>query len=251
MTAETNQRLLFFFQLLAHIALVCALFTFSLVDWGASFFVYFLTGCLGVSVTFHRYLAHKSWKPPQWWIYIGSLIGTWGIVGSPVAWANNHVAHHRYVDTEKDPHSPSFMPWWKVQWLAMFTSMTSFRFATSNLNKFQIFLHKNYFYLHTAILITLLIVIGLHLTMVWYLVPAAILWNAASMINTINHKFGYRNFESRDSSTNHLLTGYLMWGEGWHNNHHQAPGNSNFSVKPHEFDLSHRIIKLLNKKQDA
>jgi len=248
MSPQNTKIALFIFQFLAHVSLIAAIFLFSFFDWGISFFVYFLTGCLGVSVTFHRFLAHKSWKPPQWWVYIGSVLGFWGIVGSPIAWANNHVAHHKYVDTEKDPHSPLFMPWWKVQWLAMFTSYGSFRFALSNLNKFQMFLHKYYFVIHFLILVGLLVIFGLHITMVCYLVPAAILWNASSLINTINHNVGYRNFETKDSSTNNIGTGYLIWGEGWHNNHHARPGNYSFKVKWWEFDLSSLIIKLIRIK---
>lgn len=244
-----NQYLLLAFQILAHISLIAAIFTFSLSDWGISFFIYFLTGCLGISITFHRYLSHKSWKAPKWWIYVGSLLGFWGIVGSPIAWANNHIAHHRYVDTEKDPHSPKWMPWWKVQWFSMLTSFQSFRFAVKNINPFQIFLHKYYFLLHFLILISLFFAGGLYLVMVVYLVPSAILWNIASLINTVNHsKFGYRNFETKDSSVNNILTGFLAWGEGWHNNHHARPGNSSFGFLKSEFDISYHIIRVLEVK---
>lgn len=244
-----SKYLLFFGQVLAHIALIAALFTFSFADWGISFFVYFLTGCLGISVTYHRYISHRSWQPPKWWIYVGSLLGFYGLVGSPLAWANNHVAHHRYTDTEKDPHSPMFQPWWKVQWGSMFTSYTGLRYCTKHMNTFQIFIHKNYFYIHAVILVTLLLLLGVHMTMVVYLVPAAILWNMASLVNTINHsKFGYRNFNTRDSSVNNFITGYMTFGEGWHNNHHSSPGKYNFSARWWEFDISKIIISLLNQK---
>lgn len=244
-----NQYLLLLFQVLAHISLVIAFFTFSLTDWGISIFIYFLTGCLGVSITFHRYLSHKSWNAPAWWIYLGSLFGFYGLVGSPLAWSNNHIAHHRYVDTEKDPHSPVCQPWWKVQWFSMLTSLTTMRFATKNINPFQIFLHKNYFLLHALILLSLVIIFGIHVSMVVYLVPAAILWNLASLVNTLNHsKFGYRNFETKDSSVNSVVTGILTWGEGWHNNHHAYPGKSSFKLKKHELDISSFIIDRLRQR---
>jgi len=249
MSVQQTKIFLFLFQLLAHISLIAGIFTFSFYDWGIAFFIYFLTGCLGVSITFHRLLSHKSWKAPKWFTYLGSLFGFYGLVGSPIAWANNHIAHHKYTDTDKDPHSPKFMPWWKVQWLAMFTSYERMRFVTSNLNKFQIFLHRYYFYIHTLILVTLLAIFGIHATMVFYLVPAAILWNMASFINTINHSgMGYRNFDTPESSVNNWFTGYFIWGEGWHNNHHAYPGKSSFKHKSHEIDISSHIIGLLEKK---
>lgn len=234
------------FQIIAHAALVYALFTFSAEQWAVSFFVYFLTGCLGVSVTFHRYLAHKSWKAPRWWVPIGSILGFWGLAGSPLAWSNNHIAHHKYADTERDPHSPLIHGFTKVQWLSMLTSFTSFRFATSNATAFQVFLHRNYFVIHTVILLALLLAGGIALVSTIYLVPAAILWNFSSFVNTINHsKLGYRNFETRDQSVNNPLVAVLAWGEGWHNNHHAYPGKSSFKVKWWEIDISGLVIKLI------
>lgn len=243
-----QQYFLLAFQIVAHIAAIYALFIFDPMQWLIAFAVYFVTGCLGVSVTYHRYLSHKSWKASQWWIYVGSLCGFWGLVGSPLAWANNHIAHHRFADTERDPHSPKYKPFWKVQWFSMLTTYPSFRFALSNVNPFQTFLHKNYFYIHAGILLALLFFTGLQFTMMVYLVPAAILWNAASLVNTLNHSnFGYRNFELADGSMNNPVTGILAWGEGWHNNHHAKPGNWNFGTKKSEFDISALVIRLLKK----
>lgn len=242
---------LLIFQIIAHLSLIVSIFIFSFTDWIIVALIYFLTGCLGVSITYHRYLSHKSWNAPKWWIYIGSVFGFWGLVGSPLAWSNNHIAHHKYVDTINDPHSPIIMPWWKVQWLSMITSMDRLRFSNRNVNPFQIFLHKNYFKIHMGIMISMIILFGIHYTFVLYLVPAAVLWNMSSLINTLNHlkRFGYRNFDTKDSSTNNLITGFLAWGEGWHNNHHAYPGKADFGKKWFEFDLSYYIIRLLDSKK--
>jgi stearoyl-CoA desaturase (delta-9 desaturase) len=81
-----------------------------------------------------------------------------------------------------------------------------------------------------------------------YLVPAMILWNAGSFINTLTHMTGYRNHETNDNSTNIPLLGILMWGEGWHNNHHWQPSNASFKFKWWEFDLGGWFITLLEDK---
>lgn len=239
---------LLLFQIMAHVCLIYALFSFAPFEWAISFFIYFLTGCLGISVTYHRYLAHKSWNAPKWWIYLGSVLGFYGITGSPIAWANNHVAHHRYVDTDKDPHSPKIMPWWKVQWFSMLTPYENFRFAIKNMNPFQNMLHKYYFLFHSIILLSFLVFGGLHITAIFYLVPAAILWNLSNLVNTLNHSIGYRNHDTNDSSTNHVVTGILSWGEGWHNNHHAKSGKAQFGEKWWEFDISYLFISLLKQK---
>ena len=72
-----------------------------------------------------------------------------------------------------------------------------------------------------------------------------ILWNAGSFINTLTHTFGYRNHDTDDNSTNIPLLGFLMWGEGWHNNHHAKPGKWDFQHRWWEIDPSAWVIRLV------
>ena len=50
------------------------------------------------------------------------------------------------------------------------------------------------------------------------------------------------------NSTNNIITGYLVGGEGWHNNHHAEPANPKFGRRWWEFDLGYLIIKLVDQK---
>jgi stearoyl-CoA desaturase (delta-9 desaturase) len=252
MTTNFRNFFLLFGQILAHVALFAAPFFLTGVDWLIVLLLYFVGGCLGGTITYHRLLSHKSWNAPAWWYYFGSICGAWFLIGSPLAWSNNHIAHHRYVDTEKDPHSPAQLGFFRVQWLSMMNTYSSFRFAVKNMNNFQVFLHKKYELIHVCIFLSLLVFLGLKWVMILYLVPSAIIWNMASLVNTLNHTpfIGYRNFESKDSSRNNFLTGWLVWGEGWHNNHHMYPGKSNFGgVRWWEIDIANLIIKLIERKK--
>ena len=106
-----NKKLqLFALQLCCHIALIWALFNFTSQDWLVSLLVYFLTGCLGVSVTLHRFFAHKSFEFRYSWLERAcTLCAAYGVVGDPIAWVNNHRQHHRLTDREGDPHSPTVL----------------------------------------------------------------------------------------------------------------------------------------------
>lgn len=249
---------LFAGQLLSLCALFYAPFVFSAADWAATMFMYFIGGCLGGSVTFHRLLSHRSWKAPTWWTYIGSLCGMLFLIGSPLAWANAHIAHHKFVDTEKDPHSPTHKGFFRVQWLSMFDTPQTMRYGLRNINPFQTFLHKHYVGLHLTYSFTVFWLAGLHGLAVWYLVPSALIWNMASLVNTLNHMVVKGNYRLEVSSTsepkqgkahNNLLTGFLVWGEGWHHNHHVAPHSANFGKAWWELDVSYLVIKLLEVKQ--
>jgi fatty-acid desaturase len=240
---------LFLFQIVAHIGLVLLLIYGTWLDFFLTFFIYFITGCLGVTMTFHRLLSHKSWKAPSWFYYFGSVAGVWGIIGSPCAWVATHRAHHRDTDNEKDPHSPLHKDWWKIQWFSMFESV-NIKYSVDLLrDSFQVWLHKNYFKIHITILLVLLL-ISPWLLIVLYLAPAAILWNAGSAINTASHLVGYRNHDTKDNSRCNLVLGYFVFGEGWHNNHHFNPHSPSFKTKWWEFDIGYQLIKIVKLKEN-
>jgi stearoyl-CoA desaturase (delta-9 desaturase) len=68
-----------------------------------------------------------------------------------------------------------------------------------------------------------------------------------AIINWFAHKFGYVNFKVNDTAKNLLPFDFLMFGEGYHNNHHKFGGRANFGIKWHEFDPAYPIILVLNK----
>lgn len=243
-----DQYLLFLFQFLAHLSIIFMIMYGEWYHWAISLFVYFITGCFGMTITFHRLLSHNSWKAPKWFHIFGTIAGSYGLTGSPIAWCAIHREHHRHSDKEDDPHSPLHKGFVKIQWLSMFETANIKYVASMTRDNFLMFVHKNYFIIHTLILLFWLS-IDIKLACAAYLTPAAILWNAGSLINTINHLSGYRNFETKDNSRNQPILGYLVWGEGWHNNHHHDPLNPSFKKKWWEFDLGGFFIKLLEVKK--
>src|SRR5215470_11501227 len=55
------------------------------------------------------------------------------------------------------------------------------------------------------------------------LVRTVLGWHVTWSVNSLTHLFGYRNYETSESSRNNWLVGVLALGEGWHNNHHHDP----------------------------
>jgi fatty-acid desaturase len=234
------------FQILAHVSLIYMLFAGQWYHWLVTIAVYFVTGCFGITMTYHRMLSHKAWEGPSWWKRFGSICGFYGVVGSPIGWVASHRAHHRDTDGPTDPHSPIQKPWWWVQWFSMLDDVNP-KYAVDLLrDDFQLFIHKKYFVIHAFILVVLTLIDPM-LAICAYLAPAAILWNAGSMINTVAHLRGYRNFDTDDNSQCSLPLGYLVFGEGWHNNHHADPRSATFKSKWWEFDLGYMFIRLLRR----
>jgi stearoyl-CoA desaturase (delta-9 desaturase) len=68
---------------------------------------------------------------------------------------------------------------------------------------------------------------------------------AAGVVNGAGHWWGYRNFKTKDHSTNIVPWGIVIGGEELHNNHHADPGNPKLSHKTWEFDIGWMYIQLL------
>jgi len=67
------------------------------------------------------------------------------------------------------------------------------------------------------------------------------------LVNSLGHAVGSRNFETSDNSRNNHLAGWLIFGEGFQNNHHAYPGSASFSHRLHEVDLGYGACVVLEK----
>lgn len=233
-------------QIIAHLSIIPMFLYAGIQEYLISFIVYFFTGCIGVSITLHRYLSHKSFKTKDIFIKFGTLCASLGMIGSPLAWVAVHREHHHYSDTEKDPHSPSFKKFYKVQWLSMFETVNIRYIKDLFKDDFQVWVH-NYYYLINIVYVSILFLIDPFAVVYAWLFPGFILWNMGSLVNTLNHLYGSRPYKTKEKSTNHWLTGIFVFGEGWHNNHHNNPKNPRFGEKWYEIDLGYYIIKLFRK----
>lgn len=209
---------------------------------------YFLYGCLGIVVAFHRYWTHQSYQTNPTLIKVFSLLGCFGGTGSPLAWANIHVNHHLYSDKEGDPHSPA------ISGLRIFTLNYEIKNKTEYLrhilkDPFQKVLHRYYLLFLIVYGILLTYIGGLYLTCFFFLLPAVVTTLMSNIVNYVGHKptylGGYRTFNLRDQSSNNWLWAIPSWGESWHNNHHRFPKNSTFKHKWWEFDIAGQVIEAI------
>lgn len=223
-------------QFIAHLALVWMLVFGTAYMWIAALFVFFLNGCLGMTMTYHRLLSHKAWQPPKWIEYTFAYLAGIGLTGSAISWVSIHRKHHRFTDQLEDPHSPKHKSWFYCHFLSMFSPVEPKYAVDLFRQKFYTQQHKYYFLY--AILWGLGMVIlfqDLYALMYAWLAPAAILWNAGSTIVSVSHRKG--------TVFNDTILGLLVWGEGYHKNHHDFPRESRFG----KYDLGGVLIELIEK----
>ncbi|CAM8998260.1 unnamed protein product [Rhodiola kirilowii] len=66
-----------------------------------------ITGMLGITLSYHRNLTHKSFTLPKWLEYTFAYCGVQALQGDPIFWVSTHRYHHQFADTSRDPHSPN------------------------------------------------------------------------------------------------------------------------------------------------
>ena len=84
--------------------------------------------------------------------------------------------------------------------------------------------------------------------LVWgAIVRTVLVWHITWSVNSVTHLWGYRNYETDESSRNNVLIGLISNGEGWHNNHHADQRSARHGHRWWEFDLTYLTILLLEK----
>lgn len=167
-------------------------------------------------------------------------------------WVAIHRKHHAKVETDEDPHSPQTKGIRKVFWEGVELYREARR-QRADIEQYgrgapEDWIERRlYTPLATWGPITLLVVqfalFGLPGIAVWAIQMAWIPFWAAGVVNGLGHWWGYRNFESADTSTN--LTPWAFWigGEELHNNHHAFPSSARFAMRRWEFDIGWAAIK--------
>lgn len=80
--------------------------------------MYFITGCLGITTSYHRQLSHRAFTTPKWVEYALAYCGVLSVQGDPLEWVSCHRYHHLHCETPLDPHSVYEGFWWShMGWL--------------------------------------------------------------------------------------------------------------------------------------
>ena len=215
---------------------------------------YVLIKMVGVGAGYHRLISHKAFETSRpvkrFILFLGILSGQ----GSPILWAGVHrPGHHRFSDTEKDPHSPHHGFWHSyILWMFKLTEKDVNIRRISDLLKDPdiVFSHKyctEIFWLVNMILLF----VNIHLWLFLLILPAFFTFHAFCIQTSLVHyKFmGYQNYSTKDDSVNSIWLFPLSQGEAWHNNHHGDPRNPNFGGRHWwEIDPTYWLIKLLRKQ---
>jgi stearoyl-CoA desaturase (delta-9 desaturase) len=204
---------------------------------------------LGVTVGYHRMLAHRSFRPHPVVKIILLILGSMSLEGSALDWAATHIKHHAQADREGDPHSPleGFFHA-HVGWLFKDRRADCNVYCRHLLKDEVVVFASRTFLCWVALSLAIPLVIGGWTGLLWGgLVRIFLVHHVTWSINSVCHCFGKRAFETNDQSRNEWIVGLLSFGEGWHNNHHAFPRSAFHGLYWWQFDLSGYIILALER----
>jgi fatty-acid desaturase len=231
----------------------------------------YVFGAVGIGLCYHRLLTHRGVVCPKWLEHSFAILGLCCVQDTPARWVAIHRRHHEQSDQQPDPHSPlvHFL-WAHMGWMVIknrdLTRLGIFeRYAKDILRdpfyarlerKFRwvwvVLISWGVFFAGGVIAELLLggstaqaLQFGLSLLIWGVFVRTVLVWHISWSVNSVTHLWGYRNYETDESSRNNVIVGILANGEGWHNNHHADPRSARHGHLWWEVDLTWLMIRLL------
>ncbi len=279
-----EQVLLLVFIIVPFLALLAAI----PVAWGwgltwtdvAIFAAFYAVTGFGITVGYHRFFTHSSFKANRPLEVALQVMGSMAIEGPMTRWVADHRRHHAFSDRDGDPHSPwryvdadqaaavggepaakgwahvklvsKGFAWAHIGWL--------FDEGVTNREKYVPDLMADpvkrkidsLFPLWVAVSLLGPALLGGLITMSWQGAVAAFFWaglvrvcilhHITWSVNSICHIWGKRPFAARDRSTNVWWLGLASFGESFHNLHHADPTAARHGVLRGQLDISARFI---------
>jgi stearoyl-CoA desaturase (Delta-9 desaturase) len=233
---------------------------------GPLFWLFLGSFCLrmfGIEGVSHRYFSHRSYKANRAVQFCLALIALQAGQRGPLWWASKHRDHHKYAETDRDPHSPasrgfleSYVLWFRrpqnaacnlddipdyarfpeLRWLDRYYAVPFYGGAA------LLFLVAHFGLLGPGI-------DGVTGLLWGFYVPCCLVLHATSLINTFAHMpgfpGGYRRYNVADKSVNRPTLALLTLGAGFHNNHHRYAAAARAGFAWYELDLTYYVLRIM------
>jgi stearoyl-CoA desaturase (delta-9 desaturase) len=241
--------------------------TVTILDFSL-FAVFYAIQMFGVSIGFHRYLAHKAFKTSPFFEGVLMIMGSMALEGPILFWVSTHRRHHRFSDEEGDPHSPNLSGagligklkglWYAhVPWMFSDQESRVTVFAPDVVRDRRLYYFNRTYPLWALVSLLLPALLGFAIGgtlaagfsgfIFGGLARVFVANQAAWCVGSVSHMIGSRPFATRDDSANNWPVAILTFGEGLQNNHHAFPGAYRHAMRWWEPDLSGWVIALLAK----
>ncbi|XP_068423954.1 stearoyl-CoA desaturase b [Clinocottus analis] len=219
--------------------------SFSTLAWTA---VCYLISALGVTAGAHRLWSHRSYKASFPLRVFLALANSMAFQNDVYEWARDHRVHHKYSETDADPHNATRGFFFAhIGWLMVrkhpdvIEKGRKLELSDLKADKVVMFQRRHYK------LSVVILCFGVPMLVPWYFwgeslsvgyfVPGmlryAVMLNATWLVNSAAHIWGNRPYDKTINPRENRLVALSAIGEGFHNYHHTFP----FDYATSEFGL--------------
>ncbi|XP_076673223.1 acyl-CoA Delta-9 desaturase-like [Andrena cerasifolii] len=243
---------------------VYLIFTSAKLMTTAFAFLCYITSGLGITAGAHRLWAHKAYKA-KWPLEVLLMIfNTMAFQDAAVDWARDHRLHHKYSETNADPHNATRGFFFAhVGWLLcrkhpdIKEKGKGIDMNDLKNNPILAFQKRHYKVLMPLLCFVMPTVVPvLCWNETWsnaYFVPTVLRYvftlNATWLVNSAAHLFGNKPYDKFINPSENKGVALTAFGEGWHNYHHVFPwdyktaelGNYRFNITTAFIDFFAKI----------
>ncbi len=240
--------------MLMHVAAAVGPFLVPFYWWlPVLFLVMYYVRVIGLTGGYHRYFAHRAFRTSRPFQFFLALLGTLAAQKGPIWWAGHHRHHHKFSDEPEDIHSPVQRGFWYSHVLWIFDKRNDGT-RWDLMGDYKRFPELRFLDKY-ALLPPLVLAIAIYLVFEWtlgagisavswgFFLSTVCLYHGTFTVNSLNHVWGTRRYESEDDSRNNPVLAMITAGEGWHNNHHHYQVSAMNGFAWYEIDLTWRFIR--------
>ncbi|HEY3815890.1 MAG TPA: acyl-CoA desaturase [Polyangiaceae bacterium] len=211
--------------------------------------VVYLFQVFSVTVGYHRYFAHRSFRTSRATQLVLALCAQASFQKGVLWWAAHHRYHHRHSDQHDDLHSPKHGIFWSYAgWIFSETAQQTRVEQIRDLMKYPELRVLDRLHFVPGILLAA----GCYAAAGWSGLVVGFGWgtilshHATFANNCFAHIFGTRPYETEDGSRNNWFLAAITLGEGWHNNHHRYAASARNGFLWWEIDPTYYALLVLS-----
>lgn len=217
---------------------------------------------LGITMGAHRLWSHRSFKAKLplkiFLLWLHTLAGQ----NCLYVWVRDHRQHHKYSDTDADPHNANRGFFFShIGWLMSKKHPKVFEYGQKidmsdlEADPWVMFQKRHYKLMYTIFALILPTSIPIYfwnedLTVAMFtcfFCRTVIQLNATWLVNSAAHLYGTRPFDKSIFPVESMFVAFFAVGEGWHNYHHAFPWDYRASELGSPLNMTGFLIDLLAK----
>ncbi|KAJ8921482.1 hypothetical protein NQ315_003100 [Exocentrus adspersus] len=219
-----------------------------------------LASAEGVTIGAHRLYSHKTFKAKFSLRLALNILQTIAGQNCLYIWVRDHRLHHKYSDTDADPHNAhrgfffSHMGWlMSKKHPAVIEKGKTIDMSDLEADPVVMFQKEYYKPLYAVFAIALPVAIPVYFWnenyvnsfFISYMLRYIVVLHATWLVNSAAHLYGTKPFDKFILPVESKFVAFISIGEGWHNYHHSFPWDYRAAELGSKYCMTTYIIDLL------